>query len=292
MNSQEYIEVKIKLTPYTDQLAEIIEAELAELPYESFTNEAADTGDCGYVNAYIQKESYDQQALKVVLSGIEDVNSDIEWSANLIPAQNWNAQWESNFEPCVIENLCTIKAPFHKDLEPTRFNITISPEMAFGTGHHQTTYMMCKSLIEFEDKVKDSLVTDLGCGTAILAILAAQLGAKKVTGIDIDAVAVASARENVRLNDLEEIVHVHYGDASRLQRNNNDILLANINRNILVNDMNLYAGSLHTGGLLFTSGYYEEDMPIVRKAAEDNGLNYLSHMTRENWCCTIFKKNL
>lgn len=284
MNSQEYIEVKIRIEPYSDESAEIVMAEVSDLPFESFTMSD------GYLNCYIQKELYNPQMLKVVLSSMDGMAFDLKWSADLIPAKNWNAEWEKEFEPCFVDDKCTIKAPFHKNLPETQYNIVIDPQMAFGTGHHQTTRMMCRGLMNLE--VEGKTVVDLGCGTAVLAILAGEMGASKVTGIDIDAVAVVSARENVNLNRMNDKVKIHYGDASRLQRNNNDILLANINRNILVNDMELYAKSLHDDGYLLTSGYYLEDMPIVRKAAEDNGLLYVSHQTDEDWCCTLFKKIL
>jgi ribosomal protein L11 methyltransferase len=237
MNSQEYIEVKLYLEPYSVESAEIIIAELGELPFESFEE------DSPYVKCYIQKENFDQQALKVVLSGLQGMGFKASYTYELIPSQNWNEVWESNFEPIVVDNICTIKAPFHKNLKKTRYNVTIMPQMAFGTGHHQTTYLMCRALLEMGSELKDKVVMDIGCGTAVLGIIAAKLGAKKVTGIDIDAVAAISARDNVKLNRLSKKIDVHYGDASRLQRNSYDLVLANINRNILLQDMDILAGN-------------------------------------------------
>ena len=178
MNSQEYIEVAIKIAPFTEENAEIVTAEISELPFESFSS------DDPYLKCYIQKELYDAAVLKVVLSGLEGYGFDIDWSANLIPATNWNALWESQFEPIVVDGKCTIKASFHEGLKKTRFNITIDPKMAFGTGHHQTTFMMCRALLQNEDSVRDKVVLDMGCGTAVLAILAAKMKASKVYGID------------------------------------------------------------------------------------------------------------
>ena len=186
MNSQEYIEVSIKITPFNEENAEIVTAEVSELPFESFSNEDP------YLKCYIQKDLYDAQALKLYLSGLDGYGFNIEHSANLIPATNWNAVWESQFNPIVVDNLCTIKASFHEGLKRTRFNITIDPKMAFGTGHHQTTYMMCRALLQNEDAVRGKVVMDMGCGTAVLAILAAKMKASKVYGIDIDAVAAIS----------------------------------------------------------------------------------------------------
>lgn len=284
MNSQEYIEVAIKIAPFTEENAGIVTAEVSELPFESFSMEDP------FLKCYIQKELYDAHALKIVLSGVEDYGFDISFNATLMPAVNWNAVWESQFTPIVVDDRCTIKASFHKDLKKTRFNITIDPKMAFGTGHHQTTYMMCRALLQNEDAVKGKVVMDMGCGTAILAILAAKMKAAKVYGIDIDAVAAISAYDNARLNRVGKLMETYCGDASLLQRNSYDVLLANINRNILLQDMPTYALSLHKEGLLFTSGFYVEDMPMLIGTAAANGLEYISHDSIDNWCCIKFKK--
>ncbi len=284
MNSQEYIEVAISIAPFSEENAEIVTAEICDLPFESFSTEEP------YLKCYIQKDQYDAQALKVVLSGLEGMGFDIDFSANLMPATNWNAVWESQFTPIIVDGKCTIKASFHKDQKKTRFNITIDPKMAFGTGHHQTTYMMCRALLNNEDAVRGKIVMDMGCGTAILAILAAKMKASRVYGIDIDAVAAISAYDNARLNRVGKIMETYCGDASLLQRNSYDVLLANINRNILLQDMPTYAVSLHRGGLLFTSGFYLEDMPMLIGTAAANGLEYVSHDCIDNWCCIKFKK--
>ena len=284
MNSQEYIEVSIKITPFSEENAEIVTAEINELPFESFSNEDP------FLKCYIQKELYDAHALKVYLAGVEGYGFDIEHTATLIPATNWNALWESQFNPIVVDNLCTIKASFHEGLKRTRFNITIDPKMAFGTGHHQTTYMMCRALLQNEDAVRGKVVMDMGCGTAILAILAAKMKASKVYGIDIDAVAAISAYDNARLNRVGTKMETYCGDASLLQRNSYDVLLANINRNILLQDIPTYALCIRKGGLLFVSGFYVEDMPMIVGTAMHAGLEYVSHDSIDNWCCIKFKK--
>ncbi len=282
MNSQEYIEVAIKITPFSEENADIVTAEISELPFESFSTEDP------YLKCYIQKELYDPQALKVVLNGAAGYGFDLEHSANLIPATNWNAVWESQFSPIVIDGRCTIKASFHEGLKRTRFNITIDPKMAFGTGHHQTTYMMCRALLNNEDKVRGSVVMDMGCGTAVLAILAAKMKAAKVYGIDIDAIAAISAYDNARLNKVGTRIETYCGDASLLQRNTYDVLLANINRNILLQDIPTYARCLRKEGLLFVSGFYLEDMPLIIGMAQSVGLEYVSHDSIDNWCCIKF----
>ena len=284
MNSQEYIEVAVKITPFSEENAEIVTAEVSELPFESFTMEDP------YLKCYIQKELYDQQALKVMLSGMDDYGFDVEFSSNLMPAVNWNAVWESQFTPIIVDGLCTIKASFHEGLRRTRYNITIDPKMAFGTGHHQTTYMMCRALLQNEDSVRGKVVMDMGCGTAVLAILAAKMKASHVYGIDIDAVAAISAYDNARLNRVGKIIETYCGDASLLQRNSYDVLLANINRNILLQDIPTYSHSLRKGGLLFVSGFYLEDMPMIVGVAQNTGLEYVSHDSIDNWCCIKFVK--
>ena len=284
MNSQEYIEVSIHITPFSEEYAEIITAEVSELPFESFSTEGE------VLKCYIQKDLYDAQALKVVLSGLDYLECKVDFSANLVPAVNWNAVWESQFTPIVVDGQCTIKASFHEGLKKTRFNITIDPKMAFGTGHHQTTYMMCRALLQNEDAVRGKVVMDMGCGTAILAILAAKMKAAQVYGIDIDAIAAISAYDNARLNRVGTRIETYCGDASLLQRNTYDVFLANINRNILLQDIPTYAACIRKGGLLFVSGFYLEDMPMIVGVATSVGLNYVSHDTVDNWCCIKFSR--
>ena len=283
MNSYEYIEVSLKIDPYTEENAEIMMAELAELPFESFTE--ADP----YLKCYIPKEKYDPRNLKLFLSGL-DYDFNIDFNATLMPSITWNSVWESQFSPIVVDGLCTIKATFHKGLKRTRFNITIDPKMAFGTGHHQTTYMMCRALLRHEADIKGKIVMDMGCGTAILAILAAKIGAGHRYGIDIDAVAAASAFDNARKNRVSRHVETYCGDASLLQRGKYDILLANINRNILLEDIPTYAVSLKKDGLLFVSGFYTEDFPMICSSARRAGLEYMEQDAIDNWCCAGFRK--
>lgn len=272
------------ITPFSEENAEIVTAEISELPFESFSTE----GDL--LKCYIQKELYDPQALKVVMSGLDYPNFSVEYSANLMPAVNWNAIWESQFTPIVVDGKCTIKASFHEGLKKTRFNITIDPKMAFGTGHHQTTFMMCRALLQNEEAVRGKIVMDMGCGTAILAILAAKMKAAQVYGIDIDAIAAISAYDNARLNRVGTRIETYCGDASLLQRNSYDVFLANINRNILLQDIPTYAACIRKGGLLFVSGFYLEDMPMIVGMATSVGLNYVSHDSVDNWCCIKFSK--
>ena len=287
MNSQEYIEVSIRIEPYSDENAEILMAELEELPFESFESENP------YLKCYLPKDEYNAQMLRLALSGLEaDSFRVTDFSARLIPATNWNALWESNFTPIVVDGKCTVKASFHKGLKKTRFNITIDPKMAFGTGHHQTTYLMCRALLQHEAAIKGKIIMDMGCGTAILAILAAKMGAAHTYGIDIDAVAAVSAFDNARLNRVSRHVETYCGDASLLQMGKYDVLLANINRNILIQDIPTYSRSLRKGGLLFVSGFYTEDLPMIRGVAEACGLVFTESDSMDNWCRAGFRKPL
>ena len=287
MNSQEYIEVSIRIEPYSDENAEILMAELEELPFESFESENP------YLKCYLPKDEYNAQMLRLALNGLEaDSFMVTDFSARLIPATNWNALWESNFTPIVVDGKCTVKASFHKGLKKTRFNITIDPKMAFGTGHHQTTYLMCRALLQHEASVRGKIIMDMGCGTAILAILAAKMGAAHTYGIDIDAVAAVSAFDNARLNRVSRHVETYCGDASLLQMGKYDVLLANINRNILIQDIPTYSRSLRKGGLLFVSGFYTEDLPMIRGVAEACGLVFTESDSMDNWCRAGFRKPL
>ena len=274
----------MKIEPYSQEISEIVTAELAEvLPFESFSEEEP------FLKAYIQKEEYDSRRLKLALECMDYLDVKLSFSCRLIPPANWNAVWESDFEPIVVDGKCTVRAPFHKGLRRTRFNVVISPRMAFGTGHHQTTYMMCRALMNLESQIKGKVVMDMGCGTGVLAILAAKLGAVKVYGIDIDIVAARSAAANGRLNRLGKRVEFHYGDAARLQAGSYDLLLANINRNILLQDMDTYAISLKRGGRLMVSGFYIADRAMLVEAAAAKGLSLESEDELEGWCRLLFR---
>ena len=278
MNSEQYIEVCVKLSPFTEEMAEIIMAELSELPFDSFVTENP------FLKCYIQNDSYKPSDVKVVLSGFPEAS----FTAAMVQGQNWNAQWEASFEPIVVDGVVTVKAPFNVDVPRTRYNIWIDPKMAFGTGYHHTTYMMMQRLLALP--VKGSYVVDMGCGTAILAILAAKMGARKVFAVDIDLVAARSAWGNCRWNRVGTRVETACGDASLLQMSTYDVLLANIHRNIIIEDLPTYVRSLRRGGHLLLSGFYEADVPAIRSAAEALGLIPIGSSAREGWACLEFAK--
>ena len=281
MNSEQYVEVSIRLEPFSEEMAEILTAELSDLPYDSFVTEAP------FLKAYIQKDLYKSGDLKVVLSGYPAAAS---FQAVLVQGQNWNKAWEERFQPIVVDGKVTIKAPFNADVPRTRFNIWIDPKMAFGTGYHQTTYMMMQRMLGLEPLIKGRFVVDMGCGTAILAILAAKMGARKVFAVDIDAVAARSAWGNARWNRVGTRIETACGDASLLQMGTYDVLLANIHRNIILEDMPTYVRSLRRGGHLLLSGFYADDVPSIRDAAQAQGLSLVGETLREGWACVEFAK--
>lgn len=287
----EYIEVQIEITPFSDQSAEIVTAEIESLGFDSFVVEEP------FLKAYIPRQTFVEQHLKAVLSIFIKGDFVVKYSLNLIKEQNWNEVWESNFDPIIIDGKCTIKASFHKGLKRTKYNITIDPKMAFGTGHHQTTSLMVKGLLDAHalDKsfIKDKQVLDMGSGTGILAILVAKMGAlNMVHAIDIDHIAVWSSLENAYRNKVAKKIKAICGDAVLIQAGKYDLILANINRNILLEDMSTYSRGLRPNGDLFLSGFYEEDIPILLTEARKHNLEYVSSMTMEKWAMLKLHKNL
>ncbi len=302
-----YIEVAIEITPYTEENAEIVMAMLDDIPFESFSTEEP------LLKGYIGQDNFNQQNLKTVLSYFNGGASgfEVSYTTSFIQEENWNQTWESDFEPIFIDGLVTVKAPFHKNLPLTKYNIRIEPKMAFGTGHHQTTTMMVKALLDLNGEgeksaelcgadgllggwrsVRGKQVLDMGTGTGVLAILAAKMRAKRaVHAIDVDIVAVNSAKENAWKNRLAEAVHTLYGDGSLIQANKYDLILANINRNILLQDMDTYYRGMRKGGVLVLSGFYTEDIPVLENCAVEKGFKMVATRDIDNWASIILLKD-
>ncbi|MBR1509407.1 MAG: 50S ribosomal protein L11 methyltransferase [Bacteroidales bacterium] len=279
MNSFDYLEVTVRLEPFTEEGAGILMAELSDLPFDSFVTEEP------FLKCYIQTEQYRPSDVKTVLSGYPFAAS---FTAAPVQGQNWNKAWESSFQPIVVDGKVTIKAPFNTDVPRTRYNIWIDPQMAFGTGYHHTTFMMMQRMLAIQ--MRGLSVCDMGCGTAILAILSAKMGAGKVFAVDIDAVAAQSAWGNCRWNRVGTRVQVACGDASLLQLSSYDVLLANIHRNIILEDLPTYSRSLRRGGHLLLSGFYDADAAAISDAAVSVGLTPAGSSSREGWACLEFIK--
>ena len=273
-----YIKVSFQLEPLLPA-REILYAELGELPFESFQETS------NGLEAYIQAPDYKDEMLEgMMIQGIP--NQKIEVETELIEQKNWNAVWESNFEPIIVNERCVIRAPFH-DKANVDYDIIISPQMSFGTGHHETTFLISNELFRLD--LKNRSLLDMGCGTGVLAIIAEKLGANPIEAIDIEEWAYENTIDNNKLNNIEGMTVLH-GNASLLDGKKIDIILANINRNILLNDMSKYSSCLNKDGLILFSGFYETDVPSIKEAAEENGLIFVKKEVKNNWTMAQFKK--
>ena len=273
-----YIEYDFTVSP-TEMGAEILMAELAEVGFDSF--EDTPTG----IKAYIPKDSWNEQILQDIYL-LSNPEFTISYQITEIEQVNWNEEWEKNFSPIVVEDLCTVRANFHP-VPNTRYDIVITPKMSFGTGHHETTYMMLQQLLPLS--LEGTKVLDMGCGTGILAIMAALRGARDITAIDIDPWCVENATENVQQNNCSFIT-IKEGDVSLIAGEQYKLILANINRNILLSDIPAYTQALLPQGLLLVSGFYEEDLPAIKEKCQEVGLTYLSHIERNRWVSAKFQR--
>ena len=282
----DYIAVHIRIDPFSEEWAEIVEAEIEELGFDSFTVEEP------FLNAYIPKEQFSEPNLKTLLSAFDSAEFRLSHTMELVKEQNWNAAWESDFEPVVVGGEVTVRATYHKDLPRTRINVVIDPQMSFGSGHHQTTTMMIEQLLEDRKLLKGKALLDMGCGTGILAIVAAKLGAGiPVHAVDIDPRCCRSTIANARRNRIPHKLITVCGDASVLIRGQYDIILANINRNILLTDMASYVRALKPqGGRILLSGFYTADIPMLLEKAASLGLSEVSRCTRDDWALLVLKK--
>ncbi|ALJ04524.1 ribosomal protein L11 methyltransferase [Pseudalgibacter alginicilyticus] len=273
--SEIYIGYTFKVHPLQPAV-EILIAELGYAGFESFVETEEGT------IAYIQKEEWRED----ILDDIQILSSDefeVSYSLEEIEQTNWNAEWEKNFNPIVVDDICAVRAPFHKKFD-TAFDIIIEPKMSFGTGHHETTHMMIQHILKNDFKNKS--VLDMGCGTGVLAILAEMKGAKSIDAVDYDNWCYLNSIENVERNNCERITVIE-GDASAL-KNKYDIIIANINRNILLQDMETYVSCLNENAVLFLSGFYNDDIPIIQEACEKYLLKFEEKFERNHWVALKF----
>jgi len=273
-----YLEIKI---PVSAEMMEIIVAELSYLPYNSFEEKESE----GELMAYILEEDFVEEELQEVLN---NYNIGTSFSVEKMENKNWNEEWEKNFEPTEVSENCRVRATFH-EAKNVDYEIIINPRMAFGTGHHSTTQLMMLSQFNIDHQGKT--VIDAGSGTAVLSILAEKLGASSVKGNDIDEWAYDNAIENCKLNDCQN-VNIQLGTASDVYNEveSVDILVANINKNVLLDEIPTYAKLVSEGGNLLLSGFYEKDINDINARATAFGFSQVSSASKNEWACILFMK--
>ncbi len=275
----DYLKVVIDISPMQEWVRDVLTANLADIGFESFAE--TETG----MEAFIPADKFNESQFEETVSEYTN-DFEITTGKELIKSQNWNEVWEKNyFKPLVIADECLIRAPFHKEYQECRYEIVIEPNMAFGTGNHETTSMMLEAILKEDVEGKNLL--DMGCGTGILGILASKKGAAKITAIDIDEWPVKGTAENANLNGVHNL-KVFRGDASLLGHETYDIILANIHKNVLLEDLPVYAKCLNEGGKLYMSGFYIEDLPDITSKAETCGLIGAGYQEKNRWVVAAY----
>lgn len=277
----QYNQVLFKCDPYSETVTDILSAMLAEIGFESFVR-----GEDA-LEAYVPQPLFSRSELDQVLADLP-LEVEISYTVQTMEDKNWNEEWEKNyFNPIVIGDECCIHSSFHQPEGTYRYPILIDPKMSFGTGHHQTTLLILKEILAME--LSGKCVLDMGCGTGVLAILAAMKGAAPVTAIDIEEWAYNNAMENVVLNGMTSI-RVLQGGAELLGEERYDVIFANINRNILLQDLPHYEAVLKQGGIIVMSGFYLDDLPAIRSRANELGLSFDHLKDMDRWVAITFVK--
>lgn len=269
-----FIQVNFSFEPFEEFMADILAAELAEIGFDSFV-----PGENG-MQAFIPENKFDESSLKQLIADYP-IEVAVSYEIITVASKNWNEEWEKHyFEPIVIGEECVIHSSFHKNVPEAKYDIIIDPKMSFGTGHHETTSLVIGEILKMN--LTNKKVLDMGCGTAVLAILAAMRGASELLAIDIDSWCTENSLENIALNNVSGI-EVKLGGAELLEGLHFDIILANINRNILLADMEKYAACLSSGGELYMSGFYKADIPVIEAELNRNGLELIDFKEKNNW---------
>mgnify|MGYP001159356554 CR=1 FL=1 len=276
--STTYIQILFTLEP-VQPTNEILTAELAQIGFESFVEIPKG------LEAYIPKEEWNE-ALMSQIQILKNPNFSIQYTINSIAPKNWNEVWESDFSPIIIDDRCAVRADFHDPIVAD-YELIITPKMSFGTGHHQTTHMMLHHILDLD--LEGHSVLDMGCGTGVLAILSIKKGAKHVDAIDIEPWCYENAKENALLNNCKEI-DAHEGDSNLLINKEYDLIIANINKNVLLQDIPKYASCLQKKGTLLLSGFYASDIEDIQQLCEAENLEYSSHLEKDNWVAVKFIK--
>lgn len=269
--------LSITITP-SELGNDLLISELGDIGFDGFLENELD------FEASIASDKFDREKLEAVLGNFREAGYTITVTEREEQDRNWNEEWEKNFDPVEIGDLCRIRAPFHEEKAGFRLEVTIMPRMSFGTGHHATTAGVIWLMMTHPLR---SPLLDMGSGTAVLAIVARKLGVEDVTAIDIDDWAFDNAPDNCALNGITDI-KVLQGDASLLGAKTFGTIIANINRNVLLEDIPKYVAVLEKGGSLFLSGFYSEDFPMIQAEAEDNGLALTNHVVNNNWVAAVF----
>lgn len=284
-----YIQLSVISNPSNEDITDILSFHLGNIGYDSFV--ANENG----VDAYIPQKDFSEEKLKDMLLHLpiemNDLFKDIkiDYEFKLLEEKNWNTEWEKHyFQPLVVSDKCLVRSTFHVVDKHYDYEITIDPKMAFGTGHHQTTYLMLQEILKLD--LKNKSILDIGCGTAVLAILASKMGATTIVAIDFDEWAYYNAKENVLLNDIDN-VDVRLGEIGLVQDEKFDFIFANINRNILLQDIQHYAKAMKNGATLIMSGFYLEDVPILQLECQNNNLSFQKLEQKDNWCAVLSTKN-
>lgn len=277
-----YLEFNFRTEPCNEVVNDVLSAVLAEVGFESFVEQTDG------ISAYIQEALFDAETVKQAIADYPLPDTIINYEYREAEDKDWNEEWEKNFfQPIVIGERCVIHSTFHQDVPKAEYDIVINPQMAFGTGHHETTSLIISELLE--SNLQRKHVLDMGCGTSILAILARMRGAEKCTAIDIDEWCVRNSKENIELNGVDGI-EVFLGDATILtDKGPFEVVIANINRNILLADMHSYVARMTPGGELLMSGFYVDDIPALRSEAERLGLNFIEHKEKNRWAAVRFR---
>lgn len=279
----DYIQLRVNSTPCSETITDLLSAFLCDVGYESFV------ADENGLTAFIAKCSYNRQAVDDILSDFP-IDCRFTFSIEEIEGRDWNEEWEKNyFQPIIIDNSCVVHSSFHHDVPKAKYDIVIDPKMAFGTGHHATTSQIIRYILNSD--ITGKSVIDMGTGTGILALLSKMMGASSVDAIEIDEFAYTNAVENAEINNVS--INYHLGGVEQLSPlHEADYFFANINRNVITADIKHYSEKVKPGGIVYLSGFYEEDIPVIVEAAQKFGMRFVDNTVQDKWAAVKLKKDM